>query len=550
MKPKREISRWGLLWVAVSAMIGSGWLFGPLYAAKTAGPAALLSWLIGGFLVMFCVFCFAELSTMLPLVGGLSRFPHLTHGTWVGFTMSWLNWLAYVMVPPVEVQALLQYSGHYLPMLVQETTAMGGHGVSSSLSPIGLGVEAILLLLLTAINVLGVRKITKFNTQISYLKVLIPLGAVCTLMAFSFNPSNLTSHEFAPMGWSGILSALPTAGVIFSFFGFNLAISLAGEVKEPQKTMPFALIGSLLMCTLIYLVLQLGFIMALPSSFLDSGWAGLHFKGESGPFVGLALLIGLLPLAMVLYFDAFLSPFATSLIATLSNARSLVGMSVVGYFPASFQKLNSHGSPSRAIVFNFLLGTTLLLPFPGWQQLAGFIIAALVLAHAIAPIALVCLRKQIPDQNRPFKLPYHQLISFLSFTILNLITYWGGWNTMWKMFWVLGIGYLVLLVRTLTSRSPLNWDVRHGLWMIPYFLGMGLCSYFGSFGGGLEKIPFGWDFVAIGTLSLLVFYLAQISARKSHTVQAELAHEISLMDHSKKAFAEIEALDEEDTQTL
>ena len=90
MQVERQVSRLALLCISVGAMIGSGWLFGPLYAAQIAGPAAVLSWVLGGSLVIVIALSFAELSAMLPVTGGLARFPQFTHGAMVSYMMTWV----------------------------------------------------------------------------------------------------------------------------------------------------------------------------------------------------------------------------------------------------------------------------------------------------------------------------------------------------------------------------------------------------------------------------------------------------------------------------
>ncbi|MCY4177363.1 MAG: amino acid permease, partial [Endozoicomonadaceae bacterium] len=118
MKLRKDISSLGLLMTSLSAMLGSGWLFGALYGAQIAGPASVFSWLIGGFLLIIIGLNYAELSTALPLTGGISRHTHITYGSFVSFTVTWLAWLSCVAVAPTEAQAILEYSAHYLPWKV------------------------------------------------------------------------------------------------------------------------------------------------------------------------------------------------------------------------------------------------------------------------------------------------------------------------------------------------------------------------------------------------------------------------------------------------
>lgn len=518
MSSFQNLRRSDLLWVSVSAMVGSGWLFAPFYAAKIAGPAAILSWLIGGILVMFSAFTLAELSTMLPLAGGITRFPQLSHGTAVGFTMSWVAWLSLTMIPVIEVQALVQYSANYLPFLTLQSSGQ------TVLSLPGLLATAGLLILISTINVFRVDRVTQANSKISYLKMLIPISTIGVLLLFRGHYNNLSDIGFFEDGWSGVFAALPGAGIAFSYFGFNSAIALAKEVKNPQKSMPFALMGSLLLCTLLYMAIQLAFIVAVPPQFLTQGWSGLEFVGEAGPFVGLALLLGLVPLSIVLYIDAFISPLGSAMVTMTSNSRIQMGMSLIGYFPEYYQKLNDKGAPARGILLNLLLGLTLLLPFPGWQQMAEFIIAALVFSHAFAPLSLITLRQQIPHQARPFRLPFYYFMSYLAFAILNLMLYWCGWSTLWKMYLALALGYVFLWARrhTKTADSLPPMDFKHARWLWPYLMSTALIAYTGHFGGGLKWLPKPWDLISVISMSTLIFVWAGVSGKAPERVQKEV----------------------------
>lgn len=106
----RRLSPVTLFLLSMNGIIGSGWLFAPLYAAKIAGPAAIISWMIGGVAAILIAFTFAELSTMLPVAGGTAHIPQLSHGILVSFILSWIAWITSLMLAPIEVQAVLQYA--------------------------------------------------------------------------------------------------------------------------------------------------------------------------------------------------------------------------------------------------------------------------------------------------------------------------------------------------------------------------------------------------------------------------------------------------------
>src|SRR5437763_1237677 len=102
---RRDVGPVGLLFASLGSIIGSGWLFGALYASEVAGPAALLSWVIGGVAVLLLALVHAELGSMFPVAGGSARFPSYAYGGLAGFTVGWIAWLGAVTTAPIEVEA-------------------------------------------------------------------------------------------------------------------------------------------------------------------------------------------------------------------------------------------------------------------------------------------------------------------------------------------------------------------------------------------------------------------------------------------------------------
>lgn len=505
----RTVGKMSLLLTAIGGIIGSGWLFGPYYAAQMAGPAALISWLLGGLLMMVIALTFAELSAMLPLVGGVARFSHFSHGTLVSFTMSWCGWISSIAVAPIETMALIQYASNYMPELVVKA------GTSHDLTPLGIGIAALLMLCMCYLNHFGIRLVSRTNNSIVLLKIAIPILTALIFLGTRFEMDNFTSQGFAPFGLQGILTALPAAGVIFSFIGYTPAIMLAGESKNPQRNIPFAIVGSLLFCGALYFLIQLAFLGSVEPSMILNGWKTVEFAGDNGPFAGMALHLGLTWLAVVLFVDAVISPFGTALIYTSASARMNYAMSQNGYMPSWMQKLNVNHSPTIAIWTNYLLGLLLFLPFPGWQSMVTFLISAFILSYAVGPISCSSLRKIMPDAERPFRLPFERLFAIAAFYFCNLLAFWTGWETFYKLLIAIAVGYLFLLVYKQTKAGKkLELNFASGLWLAPYYAGLGIFSYLGTFGGGQGLIPFGWDFVYIFIFSLVIFYLAHASRVK------------------------------------
>jgi amino acid transporter len=512
MKFFRTISPMGLLFAGIGSVIGSGWLFGPLYAAQIAGPAAVLAWIIGGGLMIIIALTFAELGSAFPVAGGMIQFAQFSHGSLVSFMIGWMVWISSIAVAPVETMGLLQYVANYIPGLM--ISAEGTH----ILTHLGIFVAAAIMFLMCVMNYFGAQFFSRSNSIITAIKLIVPILTVILLIGMNFHSQNFHSEMsggFMPLGWHGVFAALPLGGVIYSFIGSNTVLQLAGETKNPQRSIPLALIGSMLFCIVLYALLQTAFIGALTPAAFANGWSQLHFAGDTGPFSGLMTAIGLGWFVLVIYGDALISPFGTGFVFTASTARVSYGLSQIGFLPAALSKLTPKGVPMRCIMVNFCVGLLLFLPFPGWQKLVSFIISCFIVSYIIGPIALVGLRQSQPDAPRPFFLPFGKSIALIAFYICNLLIFWTGWQTVSKMMIALSIGVLFYLLYYARNKQHIDKkDWRAAIWVAPYFILMMIVSYLGTFGNGINVIPFGVDFGVIGMLTIGVFYLVLRSSQR------------------------------------
>ena len=506
MKFNRAISPFGLLLAGIGSIIGSGWLFGPLYAAQIAGPAAIISWIVGGLLMMIIVLTFAELGTAFPVAGGMVRYAQYSHGPLVSFVTGWMVWISSVAVAPVETMALIQYTANYIPNLVTKVNNV------TILTSLGILSSAVIMFLMCVLNYQGARFFNKSNNLITIIKLIVPISTALLLLFADFHHQNFVftqSGGFAPYGWQGILSALPLGGVIYSFIGSSTVLQMAGESKNPHFSIPFALLGSIIFCIVLYVLLQIAFVGALEPSTLIQGWKHLSYKGDSGPFAGILVAFGLTWFVVVLYGDALISPFGTGFIYTTATARVSYGLSQIGFFPKFFKKLTKKGVPLRGVIVNYLVGLILFLPFPGWQEMISFIISCFIVSYIVGPIALIGLRKTNPEQPRPFRLPCAYFMALLAFYICNLLIFWTGWQTVYHVVITMGIGFVVFIIHCCRLKNNLlakQW--QNSWWIFPYFIGMCIISYLGNFGGGKGIISFGTDFAVMAVFTIIMFVLA------------------------------------------
>lgn len=501
----RRLSPSTLFMLSMNGIIGSGWLFAPLFAAKIAGPAAIFSWMIGGVAAMLVAFTFAELSTMLPFAGGTAHIPQLSHGALASFLLSWIAWLTTLILAPIEVQAVLQYASLYFPVLMHN---VDGNAV---LSAWGYLWAALLMLFLCLVNIMSYQGLVRFNFVLFIFKFSVILLTIFAIFQARFVPENfagMLSATTSIHGWQAILSAVATGGIVLAFNGFKNGVELAGEAKNLRIAIPLSTVGSVAACLLLYLGLQICFIGALDPASLQNGWERLSFSGDIGPFVGLATGLGLFVLLKLLYLNAMVSPLSAGLVYVTATARILYAMSKIGYVPKFLSRLNKQHFPVWAIVANFILGMCSFLPLPGWQAMVNFLVSAMVITYAMGPIALLCLRLSVPEQNRPFRLPMANVICLLAFYCCNLFSYWTGWETISKLAIALAVGLTLFFISYLRGRIRVQThELRSAIWVLPYLLGLVTISYFGAF-GGQQVIPFGWDFLVIAIFSAIILYTA------------------------------------------
>src|SRR4051794_1309949 len=160
---KRHVGVVGLLFASVGSIIGSGWLFGALDASTAAGPAALISWALGGLMILLIALTYAELGTMFPLSGGVVRFPHLAFGSFASYASGWITWVAVATTAPIEVEAALQYGTRYAPFT--EENIVGGETVHT-LTGLGYATAVVLMAVFVVINYYGIKWFARINNAL------------------------------------------------------------------------------------------------------------------------------------------------------------------------------------------------------------------------------------------------------------------------------------------------------------------------------------------------------------------------------------------------
>ena len=513
-KFKKQLSLVDLTFIGLGAIFGSGWLFAASHVSAIAGPAGIFSWLLGGIAVLLLGIVYCELGAALPRAGGVVRYPVYSHGPLLGYLMGFITLIAFSSLVAIEVVAARQYAAAWFP----ELTKAG----SSDPTIVGWLVQFGLLCLFFFLNYNSVKTFAKSNNLVSVFKFIVPLLVIGVLFTF-FKPDNFTSHGFAPFGLSGVEMAVSAGGIIFAYLGLTPIISVASEVKNPQRTIPIALILSVLLSTAIYALLQIAFLGGVPTEMLANGWAGVT-KELALPYRDIAIALGVGWLAWLVVADAVISPSGCGNIYMNATPRVVYGWARTGTFFSIFTRIDEKsGIPRPALWLTFGLSVFWTLPFPSWEALINVVSAALILSYAVAPVTVAALRRNAPELVRPFKVKRMGLLGPLSFIIAALIVYWSGWKT---VSWLLSLQILMFVIYLLCGRFvptmhlSLAQQVRSSAWLIGFYAMTILLSWLGSFGGlGVITHPLDTIVVALGALG--IYYWGAATGVPAHLVQLD-----------------------------
>ena len=512
---KKQIGLFGLIALAVSVQIGSGWLLATLAAASIAGPSSIITWVLGAVFFGVIGAAWMELGTMLPRSGAGVRYPRLTHGAFLSWFNGWGYLIAALALPVIEVQAVLTYVGGNWPDLGLLTESDGTMILSW---PRGIVAGFGLLIVFFILNSFGAKVLSESNKYITIWKLVIPL-VTAGLMFFAFSSANFTiGGGFAPQGAGAILGALASGGIVFAYSGLRQILDFGGEAINPQRNIPIAIVvGGLLIPLVIYVLLQIGFVGAVnwsAANVAPGDWhALLGSHWASAPLLNAVTAAGFAWFSVVLLSDAALSPMATGWVWLGIGARSTYSMSVNGELPKALQRINRFGTPIVALAICTALGMFFFFPAPSWYSFVGQVSIALTLSYLMGGPVLVVLRRTAPELPRPFRLKAATFWALSGYVASLLLIYFAGWVSLINLFtvvffalplyggyasvrsgwsrrlpsWLLSVGFTIAWIWVAAAGGWLftrNQQQTQGSWPFPiYFCAMVLVA--GVFLGGL-----------------------------------------------------------------
>ncbi len=533
-KLRRSVGFYGLMFVSLGSIIGSGWLLGALNAAETAGPASILSWVLAAAMLTVLALVYAELGAAYPVAGGTGRFPYFSHGPLAGFTAGWASWLQAVAIAPIEILAAITYVNsisavnQHFPMLHPDGPNKG------LLNLTGLVVATLGMILFTGINLAGAKFMSDSNAIVVIWKTAVPLLAIVVVSSLSFNTSNFTAGGgFMPFGVHGVFAALP-AGVVFALQGFEQAVQLAGEARNPKKDISRAIIVAMTIGALLYILLQTAFIGAVDPKNVAKNWLSPLGGDPSdyGAWYTLALAVGATWLAVVLIIDAVVSPAGTGIVYVGTTARLSYALGEEREMPSALASTNSRGVPVVSIIVAAVVGEIMFGPFPSWNRLVGVVTGATAIMYAFAPVSLGSLHLRDRDRVRPYHMPVPKLLLPVAFVSANLILYWGGFEYTWKIACALLLGLILFGIGSQAAGTNALGMLRSAAWIGPWILGSVIIGALGQYGEGAHQVlGEWWDLLVVIVFSLVIYYWALNLAMSHEKVEAAIAKDSAQIDY-------------------
>ncbi|WP_118975140.1 amino acid permease [Taibaiella koreensis] len=443
---KRSLGPVNLIAIGIGVIIGAG-LFSltGIAAANNAGPAVTLSFIIAAIGCAFSALCYAEFAAMVPVSGSAYTYAYATLGEVFAWIIGWDLVLEYAVGAATVAISWSQYLARFLEKIhLQLPYELIHSPFETAIASDGTVLRgwlnfpaALIVLLITALIIRGVRKSALFNIIVVALKV----GVVLLFVALGWryiNPAHYHPYipantgSFGAFGWSGVLRG---AGVVFFvFIGFDIVATMAQETKNPQRNMPIGIIGSLLICTLLFVLF--GYVMTGLASYKA-------FKDSAAP---VAVAIQQTPyewLSFVIILAILIGYTSVILVDLLGQSRVFYSMSRDGLLPRLFSRLHPRFStPSQA---NTVLGLFIALfaAFVPIQVVGEMTSIGTLLAFVMVCLGVLILRRKQPEIPRPFRTPWVPVVPVLGIITCLVMMYALPWETWLRLLLWLAAGMLI-----------------------------------------------------------------------------------------------------------
>lgn len=403
---KRSIGPINLIIMGLGCIIGAGiFIVTGVASAHYSGPALVLSFVLSAIACIFTALCYAEFASMIPISGSVYTYTYVALGEIWAWMIGWVLMYEYLISASAVavgwssyIVGLFSSAGIILPQII---TSPPGTGL--------INLPALLIIvLLTGILILGVKESTRFNAIIVIVNIALILLFVIVGINH-INPANY--HPFMPYGFSGVLQG--AAMVFFAYIGFDAVSTAAEETKNPQKTMPIGIIGSLIISSILYIVVAAVLNGMVPYNLLDT----------SAPVTFALKSVGVNWAASIVSFGALFGLTSVLLTSLFGQTRIFYSMSRDGLLPEIFSHLHENfRSPVLCIL---IVGTVaaLIAAFFPLNVIIELVNIGTLSAFIFLALSIIILRKQHPEIPRKFKCPLVPIIPILSIVFCSFLIF-------------------------------------------------------------------------------------------------------------------------------
>lgn len=428
---KRTLGKINLIALGVGAIIGAGiFVLTGQAAAQYAGPAVSISFIVAGFACAFAGLCYAEFASMIPIAGSAYTYAYATMGRLVAWIIGWALILEYLFSGSTVAVGWSGYVVNFLDSIglhiptVLSSAPIGvdtdGHMILTG-SYINLPAVSIIFLV-TILLYRGIKESASFNNIV----VIVKLTVIVLFILLGWQYINQDNwHPFIPenngtfgqFGWSGVMRAASV--IFFAYVGFDAVSTAAQEAKNPQRDMPWGILGSLVLCTIVYIIVSL--VMTGMANYTELNTSApiavaIDKAGDLSwfsPFIKIGAIAGLSSVILVML---------------MGQTRIFYSMSNDGLFFKKFGEVHpKYQTPYFATIVtgSVALATSGLLPIGILGELVSF---GTLLAFIIVCLGVLILRYQQPDLKRPFKTPLFPVVPVLG--IISCLVVMFSLNTL------------------------------------------------------------------------------------------------------------------------
>jgi APA family basic amino acid/polyamine antiporter len=466
---KRTLGAFNVTLIGVGAIIGAG-IFATVGSAAAgdavagrpgAGPSLMLSFVITAIVCGFTALCYAELASMVPISGSAYTYSYATMGELIAWIIGWDLIIEYAIGNVAVAISWAEYFHklllnlgipfpHWLAADYRSAMILRGEepAVYAELfgrSPVNLGVPIIfnylafaIVALITVVLVWGIKESANFNAGMVAIKILVLLFFVGTALYF-VPPAQMAANwqPFQPQGWGGTFAG--AALVFFAYIGFDAVSTVAEETKNPARDLPIGIIGSLIICTIFYIVVAAVFTGLVP-------FTALQEVSSSGQAEALTMALdyvaptGVTLPQTVVAFGSVVAHTAVLLVFQLGQPRIFMSMARDGLLPPVFASVHPRFKTPHVTTILTGLFVGVIAAFANIESMLNLTNIGTLFAFLLVCIGIPILRHKDPARKRPFRVPFgNWLIPVLGAVSCVFLMYYLAADTWWRF-----IGWLVL----------------------------------------------------------------------------------------------------------